>query len=251
MKNFIVKTPILLLFITLSTSQTTPNQNFTCPDACFSCQGSTGIPYCNSCIGSVFDSYEQECATNTAISNTNCLVYSKNSICQLCTPGYSLYKNSEGQGLFCIKDTHSGLEQVKISQALSYKTGQRKVFVCKCGFPSKDYSGCENFKAFILEDEALGQQSPSANCDWGLRQENGYTACYRCVSGYVVNKYGDEILSGGNCILAKSGQTGCLQVGKSGDCKLCDIWNGYFMSNGDGVCKKIQNKDVLDMILSN
>lgn len=150
------------------------------------------------------------CDRKTAPESENCLVYDY-GYCDLCKPGYANSPNSYQ----CEKYSP---EIPNCLGARKNQMGDIQCFFCNGGFPTTSGDSCQDF----------GGIGPGRNCMWGLRK-NGNIECGRCLDGYVNQ--------GGGCI--KQIIQGCLKTDVlKTKCAICDIHDGWFMTNFEGKCSR-------------
>ena len=204
-------TIITLAMLALSTMAQKPTKS--CGKNCMTCE----VGICLACWGRTI--ILGKCSPIAPPASQNCQVYLANGkICGICKPGYAT--NVEKQGV---------CEAGAIDNCMSaFDLGKgARCGICKGGYPTADHTKCGGWSA----EGTFGlTQSPSKNCDWGMR-EGSLTNCFKCSDGFVN--------IGGGCVKTPENLEGCLLgdlLQKS--CLQCDSWNGYFMLEDNGKCTK-------------
>ena len=179
-------------------------------------------PQCIYCVKN-FLIQPNTCLKSIDTSNTKCLMFAQDALCQFCLPGYALdpYNNQNGQtqsNSFCFKiDNPKSI--VAISNG-SFKDGKFFYSLCDGGHPAQDRSECVDFQS-------------SSTCKWGALDQNYNVYCFKCKKGYISD--GGTIPQ---CIIDDQSTPGCLMrlYGQKA-CGACDIWENWYMKN-PGVCVK-------------
>lgn len=212
--------------------QNSLKQKVECDKGCSVCyQSQEDTPMCVYCV-KYFLVEPNTCLKSIDTSNTQCLMFAHDALCQFCLPGYALdlyneidtstirrrkYKQ-EVPNSFCFK-IDNPKSVIAIANG-SFRDNKFLYSACEGGHPSQDRSECVDFPS-------------SSSCRWGALDQHLNVYCFRCKEGYISD--GSEIPK---CVLDSGELPGCLMKYKGQNiCGACDIWDGWYMKY-PGVCAK-------------
>lgn len=195
MKKFIV---LFLVGISQVNSATS-----SCGNNCLYCYLYNSRPTCGFCFNSQLK--DGKCISSELNSNSNNCIISSRHGCEVCPEPQAESSYQSGK---CV-DSSSKIDRCLVS-FYNYE-GKIACSICKDGYPSPKGDVCLG-----KTDEEMPE-----NCEWAKRNVafGGSPRCFKCKEGYVVG------VDGASCV--KSITEGCLQIGFSYICIMCDGWNGY------------------------
>lgn len=153
---------------------------------------------------------------------------SNKASCFMCQEGYALYRDKDSNIHTCTK---SSINRCVVSEMIGKK---EKCYVCSRGYPSPDFSTCQN-------EEILARE----NCYFGMRHESYYKGkhfCALCENNYALV---DQQLSNtteespatcqivGKPDLPTSDRCphGCGRCNVFKQCMWCNHYYGYYMTD--------------------
>ena len=234
---------LLILFIITTTTLTS------------ACSGNCGLcssGHCIECYQRPFANLTS-CASSPAPSD-HCDLYFPGSAtaCSWCSKGFALDLDSSK----CVESKFTGGDCV-----FAFTDTQAEYFfctMCNKGYPNQQMTQCISFEDQLQREQnieganlemfrklrnhdLLGKigifevkgniGKPTDNCMWGFRDTTQQVpSCVRCNEGFTQVSHGcvKQTLTG--CAISKD------STGKT--CGLCDVWNGWFMHEDNGPCKK-------------